>query len=567
MTEKTDAGLRKIRRALISVSDKTGIVDFAQELKSFGVEIISTGGTAKALREAGIDVRDVSDITGFPEMMDGRVKTLHPKIHGGLLGIRENPDHSEAMETHGIEPIDMVVINLYAFEETVARENISVAEAIEQIDIGGPAMIRSAAKNYRDVAVITSPDMYRQVRTEMILDDGALTLATREQLARLAFMRTAFYDSAVFPYLTTNLEGARDSKLFPPIPEIIERMSTYMNLFSTAMKSLHGDEFETKDDEQFAERQQLSLNRVSDLRYGENPHQAAALYEMATRGAAPADKGIAAAEQLGGKEMSFNNYVDADAARQLVCDFEDTACAIIKHTNPAGVAIGTDSEEAYRRALACDPVSAFGGIVAFNRPVDRKAADAVVEIFVEVIIAPEFDDDILQILKSKKNLRVLRIGEPKTAAGFDYKQISGGMLVQTRDTHQLTREGLKVVTKRAPSEKEIDDLLFAWVVCKHTKSNAIVYAANRQTVGVGAGQMSRVDSVKIGAMRAQLPIAGSVLASDAFFPFRDGIDEAAKHGITAVIQPGGSVRDEEVIAAANEHNLAMVFTGVRHFRH
>ena len=567
MTEKTDTGLRTIRRALISVSDKTGIVDFAQELKSFGVEIISTGGTAKALREAGIDVRDVSDVTGFPEMMDGRVKTLHPKIHGGLLGIRENPDHAKAMETRGIEPIDMVVINLYPFEETVARENISVAEAIEQIDIGGPAMIRSAAKNYGDVAVVTSPDMYRQIRTEMILDNGALTLATREQLARLAFMRTAFYDSAIFPFLAANLNGAKDSKLFPPIPEIIERMSTYMNLFSTAMKSLHGDEFETKDDKQFALRQQFSLNKISDLRYGENPHQAAAMYEMANRGAATAGDGIAAAEQLGGKEMSFNNYVDADAAWQLVCDFDDTACAIIKHTNPAGVATGANAEEAYRRALACDPVSAFGGIVAFNRSVGRSAADAVLVIFVEVIIAPEFDNDALQILNSKKNLRVLRIGEPKTAAGFDYKQISGGMLVQTRDTHRLTRENLKVVTNRAPSEKEIDDLLFAWTVCKHTKSNAIVYAAKGQTVGVGAGQMSRVDSVKIGAMRAQLPIGGSVLASDAFFPFRDGVDEAARHGITAIIQPGGSVRDEEVVAAANEHDLAMVFTGVRHFRH
>lgn len=567
MTDKTDAGLRKIRRALISVSDKTGIVDFAQELTGFGVEIISTGGTAKALREAGIDVRDVSDITGFPEMMDGRVKTLHPKIHGALLGVRDNPAHLAAMEAHSIEPIDMVVINLYPFEETVARENISVAEAIEQIDIGGPAMIRSAAKNYRDVAVITSPDMYRQIRTEMILDDGALTLATREQLARLAFMRTAFYDSAIFPYLTANLEGAKDSKLFPPVPEIIERMSTYMNLFSTAMKSLHGDEFEAAEDEQFPEHQQLSLNKLSNLRYGENPHQAAALYEIATRGTAAGGDGVAAAEQLGGKEMSFNNFVDADAAWQLVCDFEDTACAIIKHTNPAGVAIGTNAEESYRRALACDPVSAFGGIVAFNRRVDKSAAAAVVEVFVEVIIAPEFDDDALEILNSKKNLRVLRTGEPKTAAGFDYTQISGGMLVQTRDTHRLTRAALTVVTRRTPSENEIDDLLFAWTVCKHTKSNAIVYAANRQTVGVGAGQMSRVDSVRIGAMRAQMPIAGSVLASDAFFPFRDGIDEAARHGITAAIQPGGSVRDEEVIAAANEHNLAMVFTGVRHFKH
>jgi phosphoribosylaminoimidazolecarboxamide formyltransferase/IMP cyclohydrolase len=567
MTEKTDAGLRKIRRALISVSDKTGIVDFAQELKSFGVEIISTGGTARTLREAGVDVLDVADITGFPEMMDGRVKTLHPKIHGALLGVRDNQAHVAAMETHGIEPIDMVVINLYPFEETVAREDVPIAEAVEQIDIGGPALIRSAAKNYRDVAVITSPDLYRQVRTEMILDDGALTLATREQLARLAFMRTAFYDSAIFPYLSANLDGAANSKLFPPIPEIIERMSTYMNLFSTAMKSLHGDRFEAEEGEEFAEHQQLSLSKISDLRYGENPHQAAALYEMAVRGGTSTAEGVTAAEKLGGKEMSFNNYVDADAAWQLVFDFGDTACAIVKHTNPAGAAIGSTCEDAYRRALACDPTSAFGGIVAFNRTVDAAAARAAIEIFVEVVIAPAFDDAALEILRSKKNLRILRVGEPKVVEGIEYKQISGGMLVQTRDTHRLTREGLKLVSKRTPSEKEMDDLLFAWTVCKHTKSNAIVYARDRQTVGVGAGQMSRVDSVKIGAMRAQLPISGSVVASDAFFPFRDGVDEAAKHGITAVIEPGGSVRDEEVIAAADEHNLAMVFTGVRHFKH
>ncbi len=567
MTEKKDAGLRKIRRALISVSDKTGIIDFAQELKSFGVELVSTGGTAKTLREAGVDVRDVSDITGFPEMMDGRVKTLHPKIHGGLLALRENSDHVAAMEKHGIEPIDMVVINLYPFEQTVARADIKLDEAIEQIDIGGPSMIRSAAKNYRDVAVVTSPDLYRQIRTEMILDDGALTLATREQLARLAFMRTAFYDSAIFPYLTANLDGAKSSNMFPPVPEIIERMSTYMNLFSTAMKSLHGDELEQAGEEQFPEREQLSLHKISDLRYGENPHQAAALYEISDRGGANVSAGIATAEQLGGKEMSFNNYVDADAAWQLVCDFDETACAIIKHTNPAGAATGGTAEEAYRRALACDPISAFGGIVAFNRTVDVPAAQAVVEIFVEVVIAPDFDDAAIKVLAAKKNLRVLRASQQQTAEGFEYKQISGGVLMQERDTHKLTREALKFVTTRTPSEKEIEDLLFAWTVCKHTKSNAIVYARDKQTVGVGAGQMSRVDSVKIGAARAQLPVTGSVLASDAFFPFRDGLDEAAKHGITAVIQPGGSVRDEEVIAAADEHNLAMVFTGVRHFKH
>ena len=567
MTEKTDAGLRKIRRALISVSNKTGIVDFAQELKSFGVEVLSTGGTAKALREAGIDVIDVADITGFPEMMDGRVKTLHPKIHGALLGVRDNPEHMAAMEQHGIGPIDMVVINLYPFEQTVAREGITLADAIEQIDIGGPALIRSAAKNYHDVAVVTSPELYRQIRTELILDEGALTLATREALARLAFMRTAFYDSAIFPYLSANLEGAKSSQMFPPVPEILDKMSTYMNLFSSTMKSLHGDQFEAAEDEQFAEHQQLSLNKVSDLRYGENPHQAGALYDLGVRGGLVEQDGVASAEQLGGKEMSFNNYVDADAAWQLVCDFADTACAIIKHTNPAGAATGAAAAEAYRRALACDPVSAFGGIVAFNRPVDVAAARAVVEIFVEVVIAPDFDEAALEVLAAKKNLRVLRAGAAKPLEGFEYKQISGGMLMQKRDTHRLTREGLKTVTNRVPSDKEIDDLLFAWTVCKHTKSNAIVYARDKQTIGVGAGQMSRVDSVKIGAMRAQLPAAGSVLASDAFFPFRDGIDEAAKHGITAVIQPGGSVRDEEVIAAANEHNLAMVFTGIRHFKH
>jgi phosphoribosylaminoimidazolecarboxamide formyltransferase/IMP cyclohydrolase len=567
MTQKIDAGLRKIRRALISVSDKTGIVDFAQELKSFGVEIITTGGTAKTLREAGVDVVEVSDITGFPEMMDGRVKTLHPKIHGALLALRDDPEHVAAMKKHGIEPIDMVVINLYPFEQTVARADIKLEEAIEQIDIGGPSMIRSAAKNYRDVAVVTSPDLYRQIRTEMILDDGALTLATREQLARLAFMRTAFYDSAIFPYLSTNLEGAKDSKMFPPVPEIIERMSTYMNLFSTAMNSLHGDELAQAEDEKFAEREQLSLTKISDLRYGENPHQAAALYEVANQGGANISAGVAAAEQLSGKEMSFNNYVDTDAAWQLVCDFDETACAIIKHTNPAGAAIAANAESAYRRALACDPTSAFGGIVAFNCAVDVAAAQAVVEIFVEVVIAPDFDDAAIQVLTAKKNLRVLRLGETQRVEGLEYKQISGGMLVQERDTHKLTRSALKFVTTRTPSEKEIDDLLFAWTVCKHIKSNAIVYARDKQTVGVGAGQMSRVDSVKIGAARAQLPVAGSVLASDAFFPFRDGLDEAAQHGITAVIQPGGSVRDEEVIAAANDHNLAMVFTGVRHFKH
>ncbi|HKQ99503.1 MAG TPA: bifunctional phosphoribosylaminoimidazolecarboxamide formyltransferase/IMP cyclohydrolase [Pyrinomonadaceae bacterium] len=533
-------GLRKIRRALLSVSDKTGLIEFARELRRFDVELISTGGTAKALREAGLEVREIADVTGFPEMMDGRVKTLHPRIHGGLLALRDNAEHLAAMQEHGIEPIDMVVVNLYPFEETIAREGVTLEEAIEQIDIGGPAMIRSAAKNFKDVAVVVSPSAYHSIIEEMNEADGALTLDRRGRLAVEAFTRTSTYDLYVHSYLSEKL-----------LPETIEQWAEAL-----------ADEDEWEDVplgeiDSF----KLSLEKVSDLRYGENPHQVAALYELQAGG------GVAHAELLGGKEMSFNNYIDADAAWQLVCDFDATACAIIKHMNPAGVGAGASPEEAYRRALATDPVSAFGGIVAFNQPVDEKAARALTEIFTEVVIAPRYDEAALEVLRAKKNLRILRSGEPVRTEGLEYKTITGGMLVQTRDTHRLSREDLKVVTRRAPSEEEIRALLFAWTVCKHTKSNAIVYARDGQTVGVGAGQMSRVDSVKIGATRAQLPIEGSVLASDAFFPFRDGLDEAARHGITAVIQPGGSVRDQEVIDAANEHNLAMVFTGIRHFKH
>jgi phosphoribosylaminoimidazolecarboxamide formyltransferase / IMP cyclohydrolase len=559
MTTKAEAGLRKIHRALISVSDKTGIVDFAQRLKGFGVEIISTGGTAKALREAGIDVLDVSDITGFPEMMDGRVKTLHPKIHGGLLAVRDNPEHVKAMQQHGIEPIDMVVINLYPFEQTVKRAGISTAEAIEQIDIGGPAMIRSAAKNAQDVAVIVRHADYQDILNEMQHNEGAISAETRDLLALTAFAKTASYDAFISLFLTKISATKHDPEM--SIGGFAFAIPSSGSSKSLWPREIDSEEFSIETLSELPERAQWTLSRIAKLRYGENPHQIAAVYQTRMR------NGVANARLLSGKEMSFNNYVDADAAWQLVCDFNDSACAIIKHTNPAGVAIGRTGEEAYRRALACDPVSAFGGIVAFNRKVDAAAARAVTEIFVEVVIAPDFEDEAVDVLKAKKNLRVLRTGEPVSAKGLEYKQISGGMLVQTRDTHQLKREDLRVVTARTPTEKEIDDLLFAWTVCKHTKSNAIVYAREGQTVGVGAGQMSRVDSVKIGAMRAQLPVEGSVLASDAFFPFRDGIDEAAKHGITAAIQPGGSVRDEEVIAAANEHGLAMVFTGVRHFRH
>ena len=514
MTEQ----LRHIRRALISVSDKTGIVDFARELNRFDVEIISTGGTAKTLRDAGIAVRDISEITGFPELMDGRVKTLHPRVHGGLLAIRDNSEHVAAMEQHEIQPIDLVVVNLYPFAETIKREGVTREEAIEQIDIGGPAMIRSAAKNSRDVAVVVSSEQYPAMIEELQKNGGALSLETRESLAQNAFAQTAQYDLMVSSYLA----GSSG-----PLPD----------------------------------RLTWSIKKVADLRYGENPHQKAALYQTST------GAGIANAAVLSGKEMSFNNYVDAEAAWQLVCDFEQIACAIIKHTNPAGVGLGTTAAEAYQKALATDPVSAFGGIVAFNRPVDAAAAREVTKIFTEVVIAPEYDAAALELLRAKKNLRVIRMSSAGRSEAVEFKQIGGGVLVQTPDDHKLDEQQLNVVTSRKPSDEEIRALLFAWIVCKHTKSNAIVYARDGQTVGVGAGQMSRVDSVKIGAMRAQLPVEGSVLASDAFFPFRDGIDEAARHGITAVIQPGGSVRDDEVIAAANEHGLAMVFTGIRHFKH
>jgi phosphoribosylaminoimidazolecarboxamide formyltransferase/IMP cyclohydrolase len=501
-------------------------------------------------------------------MMDGRVKTLHPKIHGALLGLRDNPEHVAAMREHGIEPIDMVVIDLYPFEQTVRRAGATEAEVIEQIDIGGPAMIRSAAKNAGDVAVLVNREQYDKVIKEMHQNHGSLSLETRKGLAKDAFARTATYDAMVAAYLAgafprrerrTDQHGINcggggsafsiDSSgkvQIPPPPKEIDSEEFSLETF-------HGG---------LPDSASWTISKSANLRYGENPHQLAALYKMM-----PRRSGIANAELLSGKEMSFNNYVDADAAWHLVFDFAETACAIIKHTNPAGVALDASAVEAYRKALATDPVSAFGGIVAFNCPVDEAAAHAVTEIFTEVIVAPDYDAEALEVLRKKKNLRVLRCWPDPQKETVEYKQISGGMLVQTRDIHQLQRDNLKVVTKRLPSEKELDDLLFAWTVCKHTKSNAIVYARDQQTVGVGAGQMSRVDSVKIAAMRAQLAVNGAVMASDAFFPFRDGIDEAAKHGIVAVIQPGGSVRDAEVIAAADEREMAMAFTGVRHFKH
>ncbi|MEO6391087.1 MAG: bifunctional phosphoribosylaminoimidazolecarboxamide formyltransferase/IMP cyclohydrolase [Pyrinomonadaceae bacterium] len=584
--EATTTDLVKINRALISVSDKAGILEFARTLSSLGVEILSTGGTSAVLREAGITVRDISDLTGFPEMLDGRVKTLHPKVHGGLLARRDEPSHVAAMEEHEISPIDLVCVNLYPFEETVSAGDATLDEATEQIDIGGPAMIRSAAKNWRHVAVVTTPYLYDRLTQELTDNNGALTGETRRQLAQLAFMRTAFYDTAVFGYLQSLPDAEDADEVFVEAAvAMTEELETHMARLGFDDEE---DEFSLEDefdDDEVADGSEWAIGnghaepdgaffpdfetidglKSDDLRYGENPHQQAAIYFTGEDPENP--DGIAGARLLHGKAMSFNNYVDADAAWNLVDEFDEPACAIIKHTNPAGVAIGGTLEEAYRKALATDPVSAFGGVIAFNFPVDAATAQAVSEIFTEVIVAPEFKASAMEILTAKKNLRLLEIDADSVPAEVEIKHISGGMLIQTVDDLDVDPDGLRIVTERKPTGEELESLLFAWTVCKHVKSNAIVYARGDQTVGVGAGQMSRVDSVKLGGMRAQLPIAGTVLASDAFFPFRDGIDEAAKFGITAVIQPGGSVRDDEVIAAANEHGLAMVFTGIRHFKH
>ena len=543
--------LRKIKRALISVSDKTGVIEFAKSLANFGVKIISTGGTAKILRDAGLEVTEVSEVTGFPEMMDGRVKTLHPKIHGAFLALRDNEKHLAAMKTHDIEPIDLVVVNLYPFEQTVENENILLEEAVEQIDIGGPAMIRSASKNWRDVAVVTDAKLYEYVLDELKKNDGAISLEVRQRLATLAYTRTASYDLAISSYLAKQL-SSEDLDFLEPFNPLGNLMF------------IETDLEESENDSELEDFVSIELAKVCDLRYGENPHQQAALYETGESG------GIARAEQLHGKEMSFNNYVDAEAAWNLVCEFDELACAIIKHTNPSGVGVGENVEAAYRRALATDPISAFGGIVAFNQSVDAQVAESVNEIFTEVVLAPEFEAEALDIFKKKKNLRVLRVEKSAGRNLLEYKQISGGFLAQNRDSLIITAQDLKAISEKQPTDAEIRALLFAWKVCKHVKSNAIVFANENQTVGVGAGQMNRVDSVRIAAMRAgksELELKNTVLASDAFFPFRDNVDEAAKFGISAIIQPGGSVKDEEVIQAANEHELAMVFTGVRHFKH
>ena len=516
----------KIKRAILSVTDKTGLVEFARKLVGLGVELISTGGTAKLLRDSGVGVKDISELTGFPEMLDGRVKTLHPKVHGGILHRRENASHRTAVAEHGIEPIDMVVVNLYAFEKTAAKPGVPFEDLIENIDIGGPSMIRSAAKNFQDVVVVTAPSDYEGIAAEMAKSGGALSSGTKWRLAQKAFATTAAYDSA--------------------IASTLERVSA-------------NGHFEFNSEAGFPQNLRLSFQKVMDLRYGENPHQKAAMY---TDGSSA---GVANGRQIQGKELSYNNIVDLQAAWELAQEFDQTVCAIIKHTNPSGTATGKTLTEAYRKALECDPVSAFGGVIGVNRTVDGDAAEEMAKLFLEVIAAPGFDEAARAKFAAKKNLRLVEISDAPQR--WVVKNVSGGILVQDTDARALQEADLKVVTKRQPTQEEKRALLFAWKVAKHVKSNAILYARDGQTVGVGAGQMSRVDSCKVGAMKAVLPLKGTVAASDAFFPFPDGVEEIAKVGATAIIQPGGSVRDQDVIEAADRLELAMIFTGVRHFRH
>ncbi|MDD2581651.1 MAG: bifunctional phosphoribosylaminoimidazolecarboxamide formyltransferase/IMP cyclohydrolase [Desulfuromonadaceae bacterium] len=518
--------MAKITRALISVSDKSGIIELSQQLAGYGVELLSTGGTARLLREAGLAVKDVSEFTGFPEMLDGRVKTLHPKVHGGLLGMRSNPEHVAKMQEYGIENIDMVVVNLYPFEATTAKEGCSLEDAIENIDIGGPTMLRSAAKNYPDVTVLVDSADYVQVLEEMKANAGAVSATTNFALAVKVFQHTAAYDGAISNYLGARLTG-----------EVQEYPPTFT----------------------------LQVKKAQDLRYGENPHQTAAFY-VESRISEPC---VSNARQLQGKELSFNNIIDLDAAIETVKEFEQSAAVIIKHTNPCGVALADSPLTAYLKARECDPLSAFGGIVGFNRTVDAATAKELTSTFLEAVIAPGYSDEALDIFTAKKNVRVMQVPllDRYVASGFDLKRVTGGLLLQGRDLGIVNALDCRVVTERTPTASEYEALDFAWRVCKHVKSNAIVFCNRDQTVGIGAGQMSRVDSSKIAVQKALLPTQGTVLASDAFFPFRDGVDAAAEAGVTAIIQTGGSVRDEEVIKAANEHGIAMVFTTMRHFRH
>jgi phosphoribosylaminoimidazolecarboxamide formyltransferase/IMP cyclohydrolase len=521
-----------IERALISVYDKTGVVEFARELASLGIEIVSTGGTAKLLRDSGIAVRDISDLTGWPEMLGGRVKTLHPKVHGGILFQRGKLEDRKQATEHGIVPIDLVVVNLYPFSTTAAKPGVTAEEMIENIDIGGPAMVRSAAKNFQSVGVVTDAADYGAIAGEL-REHKELSLATRLALARKAYARTARYDGEIASEL--------------------ERLSANGTVSIGTREKL-------------PERIHIALERRQAMRYGENPHQAAALYSPA--GEVPS--GLAGATQLQGKELSYNNLVDLDAAAALVAEFRRSAVAIIKHNNPCGVAEQESLVDAYQKALACDPISAFGGVLAFNRPLDAATAEKVAKLFVECIVAPGYDQRARDIFAAKKNLRLLEMPVLALPEGLVLKPISGGVLVQEPDVHELEEAELRVATQRAPTDAERRALLFGWKVAKHVKSNAIVFAREGQTVGIGAGQMSRVDSVKIAVIKAAtngLSLAGSVVGSDAFFPFPDGVEEAGKAGATAVAQPGGSMRDQDVIAAADKLGMAMVFTGVRHFRH
>ncbi len=517
-----------IKQALLSVSDKTGIVEFARGLAGSGVALVSTGGTAKLLKDSGLKVTEVADHTGFPEMLDGRVKTLHPMVHGGILARRDAPGHMAALAEAGIPTIDLVVVNLYPFAATVARPGCTLSEAIENIDIGGPAMVRSAAKNYEHVTVVTDPADYGPVLKEMAAHAGAVGAETRFRLAQKAFSHTAQYDGAISNYLTSlEASGARS---------------------------------------RFPRRLNLQFERVQAMRYGENPHQEAAFY----RDPQPAPGSLGTYRQLQGKELSYNNIADADAAWECVKSFEESACVIVKHANPCGAAVAGSPVGAYRKAFATDPTSAFGGIIAFNRELDGSAAQAITQQFVEVVIAPGFAPDAVRLLAGKANIRVLEAALATGVNEYDFKRVGGGLLVQAPDTAGVTASGLKVVTRAKPSAAQIADLVFAWRVAKFVKSNAIVFCGGGQTLGVGAGQMSRVDSARIATIKAEsakLTLKGSVVASDAFFPFRDGVDVVAGAGAVAIIQPGGSQRDEEVIAAADEHGVAMVFTGIRHFRH
>ena len=514
----------RIKTALISVSDKSGLVPFAKALVALGVEILSTGGTATVLETSGIPVTKVSDYTQSPEILDGRVKTLHPRIHGGILARQDDTGHQAELEEHSIKPIGLVVVNLYPFIETVSSEEVSLEVAIEQIDIGGPTMLRAAAKNSNSVTVSVDPDDYPMILEELETNKGTTLSGTRHHLAVKAFQHTASYDSAIASYLN-NRNSSNDE-----IPTTLD----------------------------------LGLKSVRSLRYGENPHQKAALYAPTSGGL----EGFLAAHQHQGKDLSFNNLVDAQAAWQLSSEFVDSACAIIKHTNPCGVATATTVEECFQLALECDPVSAFGSVIAFNREVDRKTAEHIGDLFVELIIAPTFSKTALEHFSKKKNLRLLELPHDKnSSASIELKSINGGFLGQSLDNYQVEENDLVIVTEKKPDKRQMTDLLFAWKVCKHVKSNAIVMALNCQTTGIGAGQMSRVDSVQLAVKKANLSLSGGVLASDAFFPFRDGIDAAAEVGIRAVIQPGGSIRDPEVIDAANQHDIAMVHTGIRHFRH